>query len=130
MTQSTSGKPAPPGSARDTILTFSKSSDKSSTYKTLGAFPYPGSLKVGVPTKAVAIGGVETAGSMDVRLFDVKAAVVIAELLGVTDSYPSELDLGAISNVSQGPSIWELQYRRASGTGNQTVALSSATLEY
>ena len=67
---------------------------------------------------------------MDVRLYDVKAAVVIAEVLGVTDTYPSEIDMGAISNVSQGPSIWELQDRRASGSGNQTVALSSATLEY
>lgn len=130
MTQVTSGQPAPPGSDRDTVLTFNKDTDKSPVYKTLGAFNHPGSLKAGVPTRITVVGGVETAVSMDVRVFDVDNSLVVAEALGVTLPYPSTVDLGAIANVSTGLAIWELQYRRASGTGNQTVALSSATLEY
>jgi hypothetical protein len=130
MTQTTSGKAAPPGSSRDTVLTFNKDSDKLSVYKTVGAWPHPGSLKSGVPSRVVVIAGVETAPTMDVRIYDVKNALVVAEAQGVSASYPELVDLGAISNVSTGPTIWELQYRRASGSGNQTVAISSATLEY
>ena len=67
---------------------------------------------------------------MDVRVYDVENSLVVAEVLGVSLPYPSMVDLGSISNVSQDRAIWELQYRRASGSGNQTVSCSSATLEY
>lgn len=130
MTQVTTGQPAPPGSSRDTVLTFSKDTDKATVYKALGTWQHPGALKSGIPSRVVVIGGVETAPSMDVRLYDVENALVVAEVLGVTASYPSRIDLGAISNVAVGPAIWELQYRRASGNGNQSVSCSSATLEY
>lgn len=130
MTLVTSGQPAPPGAARDSLLTFAKDEDRVSTYKTVGSFPFPGSLKVGLPTRIVAIAGVETASAMDVRVYDVENNQVIAEATGISADYPSRVDLGAIANVTQGPSIWELQYRRASGAGNQTVACSSAVLEY
>jgi hypothetical protein len=130
MTQVTNGQPAPPGTSRDSVLTFSKETDKTSVYKTVGSWPHPGSLKSGVPAKITVICGVESAASMDVRVYDVENAQVVAEALGVTGSYPSMVDLGSISNVSQDRAIWELQYRRASGNGNQTVSCSSATLEY
>lgn len=130
MTQVTTGQPAPPGSSRDTVLTFSKDEDKLSVYKTLGVVPYSGALKAGVPTRIWVVAGVVTAPTMDVRVYDIENDLVVAEKLGVSDSFPSMVDMGAISNVSNGPTIWEFQYRRASGSGNQTVALSSATLEY
>jgi hypothetical protein len=130
MTQVTNGQSAPPGSARDSIWTFNKDSDKVSVYKTVGAVSYPGALKSGIPVAIVVVAGVESAPSMDVRIYDSKNNQVIAEKTGITDAFPSEVDLGAIGSVHQDRALWELQYRRASGNGNQTVACSSATLEY
>jgi hypothetical protein len=130
MTQVTTGQNAPPGSARDSIWTFPKDTDRTTVYKTVGVVPYPGSLKSGVPAAIVVVAGVENASAMDVRIYDVKNDQAIAEKTGITAAFPSEVDLGAIANVSQDRSLWELQYRRSGGSGNQTVSCSSATLEY
>jgi hypothetical protein len=130
MTQVTAGQSAPPGSSRDSVWSFPKDSDKTSVYKTLGVIPYPGALKSGIPSAIIVIGGVENASSLDIRVYDSKNNQVIAEATGITAAFPSEVNLGAISNVAQGRAMWELQYKRSGGTGNQTVAISSATLEY
>lgn len=130
MTQVTSGKAAPPGSSRDSVWTFPKDEDKTTTYKTVGVIPYPGGMKSGVPSAIVVVAGVETASEMAVRVYDPKNNQVIAEVTGITSPFPSEVDLGTISNVAPGRSLWELQYRRTGGTGNTTVACSSATVEY
>jgi hypothetical protein len=130
VTQVTTGKAAPPGSASSASIDFPATSTKNSTYTTVGTFGFAGSNEIGVPSVLRAIIGVEDATSLDARVQDITNNQTIAEVTGVTDAFPTIVNLGTISNVPTGAAVWELQIRRNTGTGNQQVRASSLALVY
>jgi hypothetical protein len=91
------------------------------SYAAVGVLPFQGTDITGPLVLLEAIVGIGSATSLDARVYDMTNALVIAEATGITDAYPSFVDLGAISNVPAAPAVWELQIRRASGGGQTNV---------
>jgi hypothetical protein len=130
VTITTTGQPKPDGDDRVSEIPFASRRVRLGTYTKIGEWPFLGTARVGSPTKIECVCGVDGATSLDVRIYDVNNNQVICEALGVTAAWPQVVDLGAISNLPLLVSIWELQARRAGGTGAQEILASSLVLSY
>lgn len=81
----------------------------STSYTAVARFVFQGSTIVSVPSKIEVIGSVSILGNSSIRLFDVTNSTVIAEVTGITSLTPIVIDLGTISNIPAGQSIFEIQ---------------------
>jgi len=102
-----------------------------STYVTAGVIPYPGSDAVGAPIRiSVVCGKKGGSTTFSVRIFDKTNAQVIAADFNKDDDYPTLRDLGSITNVSETPSIWEVQIKKTAGAEGKTVSVASVVMEF
>jgi hypothetical protein len=100
------------------------------TYTSQATMEYKGSDSIGVPQKISIIGrGSSATPTYSIRIYDITNALVIAELTAQSNTVKTAIDMGAISNVPTGNSIWEIQTKRDSG-GNVAFELSALTIEY
>lgn len=80
------------------------------TYEVKGHFIWPGSDKFGAPSNIKSTGTLSKAGEGYVKIYDVTNGQVIAE--GITTTEAQHIfDLGALSNVSAGEAVWEVQMK-------------------
>lgn len=111
--------------------TFTKLDTEEATYVVGGVIPYPGSDAVGVPIKISVVCGKKGGGTTySVRVFDKTNALVIAQQLNESDTYPILKDLGTISNVSEDPAIWEVQVKKTAGDEGKVVSVASVEMEF
>jgi hypothetical protein len=96
----------------------------SQTYETVASIIWGGTTVLNTPTKIEMLLH-NTAPSMDVRIYDVTNALVICELLASNNPTPTIRDLGALSNLSAGQAVWELQVLRNGGTGSNWSEIES-----
>jgi hypothetical protein len=100
-----------------------------------GSCKFEGTSIIGTPSAITLVLQKPTASinpSWGVRIYDVTNAQVIASDLGNAGniSFPKQLfDMGALSNLSATPAIWEIQFIKTGG-GQQQLLLSSLTIEY
>jgi hypothetical protein len=110
---------------------FLKLDTEESTYVTGGVIPYPGSDEEGIPTKiSVVCGKKGESTTFSVRIYDKTNALVIAKKTNKSDDYPSILDLGTVSNVPEGPAIWEIQVKKTAGVAGKVVTAASVVMEF
>jgi hypothetical protein len=102
-----------------------------SSYVSAGVIPYPGSDVEGIPKKiSVVCGKKGGATTFSVRLYDKTHALVIANQTNKDDDYPTLRDLGTISNVPEGPAIWEVQVKKTAGNAGKVVTVASLIMEF
>jgi hypothetical protein len=93
------------------------------------SFIFPGTDVLGTHlTGAKMIAGVIDADSGDYRLYDTTNLQVVAQVLGNVAVFPAIVSLGALSNLPTGEAIFELQLKRNTGSGVQSVAVSYVDL--
>lgn len=100
----------------------------SSSYTVIGQFIFRGTAVLSTLSKIKAIVHATSTAVMDVKVYDLTNALTIAELLGVTETVPTIKDLGTLSNVPSGESIFEIQVRKSSGGGS--VDFHALSLEF
>lgn len=105
-------------------------STRNTSYTVLGGgFIFRGSSVVPAPTSIKAVAFKDTgANTMDVRIFDVTNALVIAELTGISDDMPAIQALGALANIPTGEAIWEVQARRVGNPGSTDCFVDSISI--
>jgi len=113
-------------------VSFTSLETISGTYLEVGTFIWPGSDKVGTPTMLEVVGAVSNvSASADIRIYDVDNGNTIAEVLGSSALYPTIVDLGTISNVTTDEALWQIQVRRATGSGaNQKAVAGSGSIVF
>jgi len=110
---------------------FMKLETEEASYVSAGVIAYPGSDVEGTPTKiSVVCGKKGGTTTFSVRIFDKTNALVIAADYNKDDDYPALRDLGAISNVSEGPAIWEVQIKKTAGVAGKVVTAASVVMEF
>lgn len=102
-------------------------SKASTSYTAMSRFSYRGSGLVGAPTniKAVAYCSQSTS-NYSIRLQDVTNGVTIVEKNNLNNTSPEIIDLGLVSNIPNGESIFEVQVK--SGSASNAVNISSLSL--
>lgn len=99
------------------------------TYKVASYFVFPGSIAAGTPSSIKAIATIGTADSFDARIYDYTNSKVIAEIVGSTNaSIVDSVDMGALSNIPSQPATWEVQIRRNSGNGSESVWMAGVSV--
>ena len=103
----------------------------SSTYEVFETFIYGGTTTDNPISMAISV--VETSNSAatgQLRLFDFSNSLTIAEstIYGPTNGVKIILNLGTISNLPTGQSMFEVQLRRPTGGGGGNAALHSFQL--
>lgn len=115
-------------SIRHIIIGFPPFQTNIGAYRMAGTFIYPGSDAFGVTQSIRVI--VRTEGNNNfsgkVRIFDVANHQIIAEQTNIVA--PTEIiwDMGPLSNIPTGPTVFELQAAKHTGSG--TLFLSGAHL--
>lgn len=110
---------------------FMKLDTEESSYVSAGVIPFPGSDVEGIPKKINAVCGKKGGSTtFSVRLYDKTHALVIAKKTNQDDDYPTLLDLGTISNVPEGPAIWEVQIKKTAGNEGKVVTVASLVMEF
>lgn len=123
---------ANPGGAKSMVASFASGSSKhvsttSPTYESLAHVIFAGSIVVGqllsINVNAWRTGGAPTP-QIDIRVVNLGNADVICELLGVTSTDEFNVqDMGLLSNLPTGPTVFELQARRSGGATGYIGAL-------
>jgi len=109
---------------------FTKVVSKQSSYFTAHPFPFHGSDRIGVPKQIeVLCGIVDSQAVLDIRVYDVENNALIAEHTGITADFPAKCDLGTLSNIPEGPGVWEVQIKNT-GAGNKKVAAASLVMRF
>jgi hypothetical protein len=85
------------------------------TYDIVAQYGWAGSDVVSTVESIGAIVELGGGTSMNIRVFDATNVATIAELTGITDPTFTFRDLGAITNVTTTPAIWEIQLRATGG---------------
>ncbi len=102
---------------------------QSVTYETKAYMYFAGTDRIGSPESIKVTALVDDAGSPgDVRVYDLNNTNIIAEITGITDTTPTINDLGTISNLSAGETIWEIQLRVPVGDKEDIEAYSLSVL--
>jgi hypothetical protein len=114
----------------DQAIPFAKVNSKSDSYVTVGCFVFRGSSVMGTPSSIHAIAGVQVASGYSARVYDVTNSQTICEKVQGSESFPSVVDLGSISNVPTGAAVWEFQLKRDGGTGNSDVEAASIDVRF
>ena len=102
---------------------------KAKTYEVVHVFVFHGSSVIGEPKSIKVLGGLADSKEegISVRIYDVTNANLIAELVEAEDDWPAVLDLGQISNVPDGESVWELQVKSKK---KKKVAVAHLVMEF
>lgn len=101
----------------------------SATWESMGRMRFPGTNDIGIPTDMFAIlHRVAGAGTGELRIWDEDNSLVVALTTGIIDAVPTIHNLGAISNLSATPVIWEIQAQRVGG--GTTFAVSFFAMEF
>ena len=102
----------------------------SSTYVLARSFIFRGTTTMGTPTNIKAISYGDPGSTSAVRIFDLTNSLVIAEKTGIVDSVATIQDLGILSNLPTGEAIWEIQFRRTTGSGPDRACLASVQVQF
>jgi hypothetical protein len=105
-------------------LTIKESVFNSGTFELVSSFLYDGTDTHAPIIQIQSIVKSESGSTGEVRIYDITNNNVIA--LGMfTNAEYGLLDLGTISNLPTGPSIFEIQIRRESGAGQKKVYITA-----
>ena len=93
-------------------------------YTIVSKFIFKGTTILGTPSKIKLIAHVKTAIKPgDIRIYDVTNATVIGEVTGIANTSSVIVDLGTLSNLPTGESIFEVQLKDPSGDEIRVSAL-------
>lgn len=109
---------------------FTKVVTGDTTYYTAHLFRFQGTDIMGPPIKIFALAGWIDSTTQSLRIYDVTNAQVICERTDITNEFPSEEDMGVLSNLPEGPATWEVQMKRPGGGPAKEVAVASLQLEF
>lgn len=109
---------------------FTKIVTGDTTYFTAHIFEFEGTDLVGAPYEAVIVAGIIDPTTQSIRIYDFTNNQTICEVTGVSASFPSMVNLGALSNLPTAPAIWEVQMKRLSGGPAREVAVASLYLRF
>ncbi len=101
----------------------------SGTYEILAFFGFDGTTELGVPTKILAVAQMTGATDYSIRVFDETNSLVIAELTGQTNTVPSIVNLGSLTNLPTGPAVFSIQMLRT-GTGSQSAGINAMSIKF
>lgn len=100
----------------------------SNNYVTQGNFIFDGSTNRGTPTSIKFFGTCSNGSkTSDMRIRDITNNATICELLntiGNNGVVAAIWDLGALSNISTGQAVWEIQVRKSASDGDKCNAYS------
>lgn len=96
-----------------------------SGYTFAGAFTFRGTSIVGTPTAVKFVVGTKGNATLDVRLYDVTNANVIAEVTGASGPGPLVVTDSSLLNLPSGEAVFEVHIKRASGGGSSHVRVYS-----
>jgi hypothetical protein len=103
----------------------------SATYVQAGIFRFGGTTTLSTPTKIKAIGWKDAATtSWDMQVIDITNSLTIVTKTGNTGNIPEIVDLGALSNLPASEAMFEVQLKRAGGTGGNMVHIHSLSVEF
>ena len=126
------------------LLSFSWGSDSgpyreeigTASWSQMQTFIFPGSLVAGTPTKIELVTGASAANKLRWRIWDVENSKKIAESTGKGHMYLTRFDIGALSNIPTGSSMFEIQWqeRNSSDTAaeghNTNARLAACTISF
>lgn len=102
----------------------------SNSYEVMGSVVWPGSDDIGIPNKISAnvfVGDTDDRG--DLKIFDATNALTIAEFIDVASiDLANLIDLGTLSNISEGEAVWEIQGRETADNKNAQFDIRSMTI--
>jgi len=111
-------------------LTFSTFITGNTSWTSAHVFCFQGTDNIGTPVGIMFICGYVDAGAtIDVRIYDVTNNAVVIESLGISNAFPSAVDLGAPANLSVSPVVWEVQIKK-NGNGPKEVAIASGCMRF
>jgi hypothetical protein len=102
------------------------------TFQALMHYVWRGSVQHGTPTKIKIVAKTEggVGKQVDVRIVDLtNGSAVIGAVFFENTSF-AIIDLGALSNISRGEALWEVQGKRTSGGGVRDGRLSAVTVQF
>ncbi len=102
----------------------------SSTYITVADLIFRGTSSVGSPTAIKVTGWSDSGSTGAARIYDVTNSLVICENASYTETVKTIQDLGAISNLPAGEAVWEIQVKRATGTGGSSTYISACSVQF
>lgn len=111
--------------------TFTKVVSGDTSYFTAHVFCFQGTKIFGTPLKITIICGYIDNTTQSVRIYDTTNNKVICERTNITSAFPTAEDMGALSNIPEDPSLWEVQIKRVSGPGGaKEVAVASLHMDF
>jgi len=110
--------------------TFSIVVTGDTSYYTAHIFCYQGSDMMGIPMEITVIAGWVDNTTQSLRIYDITNNQVICERTDITNEFPSAEDMGAISNVSTAPALWEVQMKRPGQGPAKEVAVASLHMRF
>ena len=102
----------------------------STSYVVVADFIYRGTSLAGAIAAIMAVAWADVSTTCAIRIYDVTNAQVICEKTNITVNTKGMADLGTISNLPANPAIFEVQIKRAAGSGGAMVYVSSAQVRY
>jgi hypothetical protein len=103
--------------------------ERNDNYIVRSTFYFRGTKFLGLPRSIQLVAMVDSATEPgDVRIYDLTNSQVIAEKTGIVDLVPTIIDMGVLSNLPQGPAIFEIQLRVTSLIPNDILLYSLALL--
>jgi len=100
------------------------------TYVSAARFIFRGT-DIGTPTKIKATCWVDNVGDIGaIKIYDLTNSATIAENNNITNTTESIIDLGTLSNLPSSEAIWEVQFARPTGSGQDKFNLSSLLVEF
>jgi hypothetical protein len=95
-------------------------STSSTSFTLAGRLIFPGSSSVGSPKKIKVIAWGDNGITAEVRVYDSTNGATIAQLT-INNTVAGIKNLGTLSAIPNAEGIWEVQIRRASGSGTAKV---------
>lgn len=94
---------------------------KSSSWETITSFKYEGSYEIGIINYIDVVSKMQVnTTDYDIRVVDTSNANVLCMQTGLTNTLPTTVDMGTISNIPENATVLDVQVRR-NGNGSQWV---------
>lgn len=101
------------------------------SYKSTGAFKFPGSTAAGIIDYIEIISHMDEAcTSYSIRVYDLTNGAILAEATGLDNTSAKIQDLGVISNIPSDPAVLEVQLKRVGGSNSDSIYLDSVLVYY
>lgn len=97
----------------------------STSYSVVSRLIFCGTNDIGTPTEIKALLEMNNTTDISCRIYDVTNAQTVVESTNLTTNTPTIVNLGAISNISTGEAIWEVQLLRTGGGGSGRARIHS-----